>query len=166
MTSPLFMQDVTLTLRLSSDAVGARESFQCDAHTAEIVPSAGDEVTYETLCAAGSYSSVGRTTYALHIVAAQRWDATGLARYLWDNDGELADFQYQAHGDGTVPSATEPGMSGQVRLIAGNYGGEVSTYAELEVTLPCTSKPTMSVAAFPAAAEAEAPAEEPVGVSA
>ena len=39
-------------------------------------------------------------------------------------------------------------------MIAGNYGGEVDTYAELDVTLPCSSKPAKIVAAFPLAAEA------------
>jgi hypothetical protein len=154
--SPLFMRDVTLNLRLASDAVGARVEYQCDVSTAEIVPSPGDEVTYSTLCAEGSYSSIGKTTYALHVVAAQRWAADGLASFLWDHDGELADFQYQAHGDGTVPTADLPGMTGTVRLVAGNYGGEVDTYAEVDVTLPCQSKPTKIVAAFPAAAAAEA----------
>jgi hypothetical protein len=154
------MRDVTLNLRLTSPGTGTRTEYECDIHTAEIVPTPGDEVSYSTLCASGSYSSIGKTTYALHLVAAQRWAADGLATFLWDNDGALADFQYQAHGTGVAPDATQPGMTGQVRLIAGNYGGEVDTYAELEVTLPCTSKPTKVVAAFPALAESEEPAEE------
>jgi hypothetical protein len=154
--SPLFMQDVSLTLVLAADAVGVRAEYNCDLKTAEIVSSAGDEVTYETLCPDGLYKSVGKTTYTLHVVAAQRWDADGLAGFLWDHDGELAEFQYQAHGAGVVPSADAPGMAGEVRLIAGNYGGEVSNYAELDVELPCSSKPTKIVAAFPTIAEAEA----------
>jgi hypothetical protein len=154
--SPLFMRDVTLNLRLSSDAVGTRVEFQCDISTAEIVPSPGDEVTYSTLCAEGSYSSIGKTTYALHVVAAQRWAADGLAAFLWDHDGELAQFQYQAHGDGVTPTADLPGMTGEVRLIAGNYGGTVDEYAEVDVTLPCSSKPEKIVAAFPTMAAAEA----------
>jgi hypothetical protein len=159
--TPLFMRDVTLNLRLASDSVGARLEFNCDLSTAAIEPTAGDEITYSTLCAEGSYSSVGKTTYALHVVAAQRWAADGLASFLWDHDGELADFQYQAHGDGVTPTADLPGMTGQVRLIAGAYGGEVDTYAEVDVTLPCVSKPQKITAAFPAAAAAEAPEGEP-----
>jgi hypothetical protein len=41
MTSPLFMRDVTLTLKVVGGA-GARAEYNCDVHTAEIVPSAGD----------------------------------------------------------------------------------------------------------------------------
>jgi hypothetical protein len=149
--SPLFMRDVTLTLKL---AAGSRVEYNCDIHTAEIITTPGDEVTYSTLCPTGSYSSIGKSTYALHIVAVQRWAADGLAAFLWDNEGELAEFQYQAHGDGAAPSSDAPGMTGEVRLIAGNYGGEVDAYAELDVTLPCTAKPSKAVAAFPAEAAA------------
>lgn len=160
MTSPLFMRDVTLTLKASGGST--RDPFQCDLSTAEIVPEPGDEVTYNTLCAEGSYQSVGRTTYALHLVAAQRWAADGLARFLWEHDGELAEFQYQAHGDGVTPTADLPGMAGEVRLVAGTYGGEVDTFAELDVTLPCSSKPTMTEAAFPTLEELGGPSIEDV----
>lgn len=154
MATPLFMRDVELRLALVTAGVpGTPVEYNCDVHTAEIVPSAGDEVTYQTLCAEGTYSAIGKTTYALHIVAAQRWAADGLAAFLWNNDGAEATFEYQAHGDGVTPTADLPGMSGSVRLVAGNYGGEADTYAELDVTLPCTVKPTMVVAAFPAADE-------------
>lgn len=153
--SPLFMRDVTLKLKIVSPP-GTNVEYNCDISTAEIVPTAGDDVTYSTLCPTGSYSSVGKTTYALHIVAVQRWAADGLAAFLWDHDGELATFQYQAHGASVAPAADVPGMAGEVRLVAGNYGGEVDTYAELDVTLPCSSKPTKTTAAFPATAEAEA----------
>lgn len=152
--SPLFMRDVTLKLALVTPP-GTKVEYNCDVSTAEILPEPGDEVTYSTLCASGSYSAIGKTTYALHVVAAQRWAADGLAAFLWDHDGELATFQYQAHGSATVPSADLPGMAGEVRLVAGAYGGAVDEYAELDVTLPCTTKPTKITAAFPAVLEAE-----------
>lgn len=157
MTTPLFMRDVSLTLQL---AAGTREEFNCDAHTAEIVTTAGDPVTYQTLCPDGSFTEIAKSSYELHIVAAQDWSATGLARFLWDHEGELAEFQYQAHGadvaGANAPSTSQPGMTGTVRLVAPNYGGEVENYAELDVTMPCSSKPTIATAAFPAVAEAEA----------
>ena len=154
--APLFMRDVKLTLKLTA----TRVAFECDLSIAEIIPTPGDDVTYATLCPTGSYSSRGKTTYALHLVAVQKWDATGLAAFLWDNDGATAEFQYQAHGQATIPSVDAPGMAGFVVLSAGNYGGEVDTWAELDVTLPCTTKPTKISAAFPAAADEE-PAAEP-----
>jgi hypothetical protein len=160
MGSPLFMRDVTLTLRLADPGTDPVVAYECEIKTAEIEAKAGSDVTYATLCPDGSFSSRGKTTYSLHLVAAQSWAADGLAAFLWDNDGELLLFQYQAHGTGTVPTADMPGMAGTCTAIAPSYGGEVDTYAELDVTMPCDGKPTKIVAAFPAtAATEEAPAE-------
>ena len=157
MTTPLFMRDVTLTLEIVG---GTAAPFECDAHLCAIESKAGDVITYQTLCADGSFSQSGRSTYALHVVAVQDWSSTGLARFLWDNEGALAVFAYQAHGDATVvPSDTAPGMTGQITLVAPNYGGEAETYAELDVTMPCTTKPTLAVAAFPATAAVESESE-------
>lgn len=163
--SPLFMRDVSLTFRLTVPGTGQRIEFNCDAHLAEIIPTPGDQVDYQTLCPSGTFSALGKTTYALHVVAVQKWDAAGLATFLWTNDGALADFQYQAHGvlPGVTPSVDAPGMAGQCRLVAGNYGGEAGTYAELDVTMPCAAKPTLVAAAFPALAEDEAEAEAAEG---
>ena len=116
MTTPLFMRDVSLTLKLTTGA-GERVEYNCDAHLAAIESTAGDEVTYATLCPEGSFSGAsGRSTYALHIVAAQDWSATGLARFLWDHEGEPAEFQYQAHGATTPAADATPGMTGTVSL--------------------------------------------------
>jgi hypothetical protein len=145
------MRDVSLTLVLTTGTVA---EYNCDAHTAEIVSTPGDEVSYVTLCPDGSFTEIGRTSYALHIVAAQDWSATGLARFLWDNEGALATFTYQPHGAAIDPSDSTPGMTGSVRLVAPNMGGEAESYAELDVTMPCTAKPTLAVAPFPAAAAA------------
>jgi hypothetical protein len=154
MTTPLFMRDVSLTLKLTA---GTRLQFNCDVHTAEVVTEPGDTVDYQTLCPTGSFSSQGKATYLLHLVAAQDWSTTGLARFLWDNDGALAEFQYQAHGAAVIPpTAAAPGMSGFVRLVAPSYGGEADSYAELDVELPCSSRPTIVTSAFPALAEADA----------
>jgi hypothetical protein len=155
--SPLFMQDVTLTLVISGGPTPVE--YNCDIHTAEILSKAGDTIEYTTLCPDGSYSRSGKTTYSLHIVAVQRWAADGLAAFLWDNDGALADFQYQAHGDGVTPTADLPGMTGTVQLVAPSYGGEAATWAELDVELPCQTKPVKVSAAFPAA-DAELAADE------
>jgi len=149
MTTPLFMRDVSLTFKLLP-AGPSRVQFNCDAHTAEVVVTPGDDVSYKTLCPTGSFSNRGKSTYALHIVAAQDWSSTGLARFLWDNDGATAEVQYQAHGSAAIPpTAAAPGMAGVVTLTGPTYGGEADTYAELEVELPFTSKPSLAVAAFP-----------------
>jgi hypothetical protein len=50
-------------------------------------------------------------------------------------------------------------VTGTVTLVAATYGGEVNTYAELDVTLPCQVKPTLDVAG-PAPTAILAPEEE------
>ena len=157
MSSPLFMRDVSLTLKLTS---GTRKEFNCDVKTAIIESTPGDEVTTTTLCANGTFTELGKTTYALHLIANQDWTANGLANFLWTNEGQVAEFQYQAHGQTAIPpTATTPGMAGIVRLVAPNYGGEAENWAELDVTMPCQQRPTIVTAAFPTVMEAEAPAE-------
>lgn len=155
MTTPLFMQTVSLTLKLLPSGP-SRVEYNCNVKTAEVVANPGDDVEYVTLCTAGSYKSVGATTFDLHLVAVQDWSTTGLARFLFENDGAQAEFQYQAHGSTVIPpTPAAPGMAGVVRLIAPTYGGTRDEYAELDVTLPCSSKPTLTTAAFPTIAEAE-----------
>jgi hypothetical protein len=41
-------------------------------------------------------------------------------------------------------------MAGTVRLVAPTMGGEADTYAELDVTLPCSAKPVLVTSTFPA----------------
>lgn len=139
--SPLFMRDVSLTL-----GEGAAE-YNCQVASAMVEVSPGDEVTYVTLCSDGSFSEVGRSTYALALRLGQDWaDAQGLARFLWDNEGAVLPFRLQAHGSATDSSTTAPAMTGTVRIVAPSYGGEVDAYAEAEVSLPCTAKPVLETA--------------------
>jgi len=127
------MRDVSLTL-----TIGAEPALEvnCDVHTVEVQVEPGDVQTYQTLCPDGSFSEPGRSSYALHITAAQDWSATGLARVLWEHEGETAEFRYQAHGADVAaadaPSDTAPGMMGSVTLVGPTYGGEADTFAELD----------------------------------
>ena len=118
-------------------------------------------MTYQTLCPTGTFSNRGKTTYALHLVAAQDWSATGLAKFLWDNDGASAEVQYQAHGATAIPptTSTRPAWPGRWCSSRRAYGGEADTYAELEVTMPFTSKPSVLTGAFPRVEESAAEEE-------
>jgi hypothetical protein len=138
----LFMKDATLTMKVGA---GADAEFNGDCSSAAIEVTAGDEVQYPTLDGEVA-SNVGPASYALAITAGQDWTATGLARFLWDNDGQTADFTYNAHGKDAAPSTSTPAVVGQVRLVAGSYGGEVGTFAEIQVSLPCLAKPVLTTA--------------------
>jgi hypothetical protein len=139
----LFMRDALLTLKIGA---GTATEYQGQVSTAAVEVEAGDTVTYPVLDGTIP-TQIGASSYALHLVAAQDWDTTGgLARFLWDNEGEDAEFVLQAHGQDVAASAATPQATGTVRLVAGTYGGEVGTYPELDVTLPCAVKPTLAEA--------------------
>lgn len=143
--SPLFMRDVSLTLGATTPA-----EYNCQVASAMVEVTPGDEVTITTLCSDGTYSEVGRSSYALVLTLGQDWAETqGLARYLWDNEGAAVPFRLQAHGAETDSATATPAMTGTVRIVAANYGGEVDTFAEAEVTLPCTAKPVLETAVVP-----------------
>lgn len=144
----VYMRDALVQLKLATGGTWA--FYQGQVSTAAVEVEAGDTVTYPVLDGTVP-TQVGAPSYALHLVAAQDWDVTtGLARFLFDNDGKDAVFAIQAHGALTTPSTSKPAMTGTVRLVAGTYGGEVGTYAELDVSMPCATKPTLAIAAIPA----------------
>lgn len=144
--APLFMREISLTLMVAGGPGPATE-FHCDVHSATIEAEPGDDVTYQTLCVDGSYSQRGKTTYALHLVGVQNWDAPGLARFLDEHDGDSLDFVFQAHGSAVAPSAATPAKSGTCIGQAPSYGGEADTWAEYDVSLPITGVPVTVVAA-------------------
>jgi hypothetical protein len=150
--APLFMKTISLTLKVSGDVAPATE-FLCEVHSAVIEAEPGDDVTYQVLCPDGTYSQRGATTYALHLVGVQNWDAPGLARFLDEHDGVALDFVFQAHGHDVAPSAATPAKSGTCIGQAPSYGGEVETWAEYDVALPISGRPvTVTVDALAAAA--------------
>lgn len=152
MATLLFMRNAIISLKVGA---GPAVQYQGQVSTAAVEVEAGDVVTYPVLDGTVP-SNVGPESYALHLVAAQDWSAaTGLARFLWDNAGQDAAFWINAYG-ATAADADKPAVSGTCRLVAGTYGGEVQTYAELDVTLPCLVKPTLATTgSAPTEAEAE-----------
>ena len=142
----LFMKDASVKLKLAG--AGSLVEYNTQAASAEIEVSPGDEVTYPTLNG-NVATNVGPPSYALVLRARQDWSASRLALFLWTNERQLLDFENQAHGKATVESASAPKVVGQCRAIPGNYGGEVGTFAEIEVSLPCAAKPTLDVTPGP-----------------
>jgi hypothetical protein len=147
-TGPRLIKDAWVSLALPA---GSFDSYSCQVKLAKLVPTAGDQKDYRTLCAEGFYSQFTPTKWSLELEGAQAWDAAdGLARFLFDNDGALLRFQVDAYGEGHVPSDTEPGMTGTCRAVAVEYGGAVDEYAEFTVSMPVQGLPVLAVAAFPA----------------
>jgi len=139
----LFMK--TAKFSLSIDGGTTEDEFQGDAADVHVEVEAGDVVEYPTLDGAVA-SNAEAETYSLVMRAGQDYSETGLARYLWDNAGQVADVVLNAYGATAVASTGTPEVRGQVTLIPVQYGGEVSTFAEFEVTLPFIAKPTLATA--------------------
>jgi hypothetical protein len=145
--TPLFMRDVLLTLAVGIETPA---EYQCHVTEARIAVEPGARVDIATLCSSGQFSEVGKATYALVLSGIQDWHANGdmgLSRYLWEHEGELAAFTLQAHGEDVAEGEATPGMSGQVTIIPGDYGGAINEYAVIDgIELPCRAKPALVTA--------------------
>jgi hypothetical protein len=137
----LFIKTAKFTLGIT-DPAGAAVEFQGDAADVHVEVEAGDVVTYPTLDGAVASNSEPET-YSLVMRAGQDYSATGLARFLWDNKGAIADVVVNAHGQTATATADTPQIEGQVTLIPVAYGGEVGAFAEFEVTLPFVTTPAL-----------------------
>jgi hypothetical protein len=135
----------TAKFTLSIDGGATPIEFQGDAADVHVEVEAGDVVEYPTLDG-NVASNAEAETYSLVMRAGQDYSPTGLARYLWDNAGSTADVTLNAYGATALPTDETPEVTGTVTLIPVQYGGEVSTFAEFEVTLPFTAKPVLSTA--------------------
>ena len=133
----LFMSDAIITFTTATLA-----DCKAQVTTAEVIATPGPEATFIPLDSTAAIKRVGATTWDLHIVAGQDWTAaSGLAKFLYTNDGATSTFVVKAYGAG---AADTPGFTGTVRLVAGNYGGTAGEFATLDVTMPITSgKPTL-----------------------
>lgn len=140
MATILFIKTAKFTLKVGAAPTGTE--FQGDAADVHVEVTAGDVVEYPTLDGNVAANSEPES-YSLVMRAGQDYSATGLARYLWDNKGQVADIELNAHGSTAAASDATPSVKGQVTLIPVAYGGEVGTFAEFEVTLPFVSTPTL-----------------------
>lgn len=141
MATILFMKTAKFTMKIGA---GTLKTFQGDVADVHVEVSAGDVVEYPTLDG-NVAANTEPESYALSVRAGQDYSATGLARFLWDNAGLVADIVLNAFGQAAVESAATPSVTGQVTCVPVQYGGEVGTFAEFEVTLPFLSKPLLDI---------------------
>ena len=142
MATILFMKTALFSIKVGA---GTLKTFQGDAADVHVEVAAGDVVEYPTLDG-NVAANTSPESYSLVMRAGQDYTATGLARFLWDNNGLVGDIVLNAFSQSAVPGAATPAVKGQVTLVAVQYGGEVGTFAEFEVTLPFVAKPTLAIA--------------------
>ena len=92
MATILFMKTALFTLKVGA---GTATEFEGDAADVHVEVSAGDVVEYPTLDG-NVASNSSPESYALVLRAGQDYTATGLARFLWTNNGAVADVVVNA----------------------------------------------------------------------
>lgn len=153
MATILFMKTAKFSLTIPAGS-GTPVEFQGDAADVHVEVEAGEVVTYPTLDG-NVASNTEPETYSLVMRAGQDYSTAGLARFLWDNAGQVADVILNAFGATAQAGDETPEVTGQVSLIPVQYGDEVGAFAEFEVTLPFISKPVLDNGGAAAAAAAE-----------
>jgi hypothetical protein len=145
-TAPFTLRDTSLTLTLVGGQAAVAVEYRCQLTAATLTPSDASTSSTElvTFCTTHSDSSGGGdATWSLDLEGFQSFaDATDLAMFLFDNEGEKATFVLLPGQNGETISATNPGFSGTVTLKPTAIGGTARAYATFTVSLPCDSKPT------------------------
>lgn len=138
----LFIKDASVKFVIPPGPFSGATEYNCSVKTAELITTPGDVVEYATLC--DKIQQQGTSTYAIHLVGVQDWATGGLSLFLWTNAGATARVVIQAHGKATAVAAATPAIDATVVLSEGTYGGESQTWAEFDVELACTARPTLA----------------------
>jgi Phage tail tube protein len=104
--------------------------------TATLTPTQATQ-TRRMLTPDGTLQDVDTATWSLSLAGVQDYvDARGFARYLFEHQGQKADFTLE-------PRAGEEGMTGTVTIKAVPFGGETGGWAEFSVELPVDGQPEL-----------------------
>ena len=136
---------------------GTGDAFECQVTSAAINATPNLQQVPATFCAPASQVPAA-TGFELAVTWLQDWtDPDGLSFYAFANDTLSKYFSL------TLVGSTEPIATGQVRIVAGSYGGDAGTPLTTTQTWPCVNKPTITppVAALSASAPEPAMAGEP-----
>lgn len=127
---------------LQAEGEPAAVTFSCDPTAITLTPTAGDTGdSLEVLCGDLIAGEAGVTTWTLVLTAIQKietadTEATSLALYALEHDGETAAFTFQ-------PGPTTQTFYGNVQIVAIPLGGEVGgTAPTSDQTWPMDGPPT------------------------
>jgi|SRR5215510_384025 len=115
--------------------------FECQVTEASINATPNLQTVPATWCAPESQTPAA-TGYELAITWLQDWTAPGggLSMWAFENDTATKWFSMQLDKDDDTVVAT-----GQVRVVAGSYGGAAGTPLTATATWPLAAKPTIVV---------------------
>jgi len=147
MAAPTVIVITDATLMLGDTApdvvpgTGTGEDFSCQVTSASVnsVPNLSDVPA--TFCAPASQAPAA-TGYELAVTWLQDWTASGggLSQYAFDNDTEQKFFSL------TLVGTTAPIIQGELRLVAGAFGGDAGTPLTTDAVWPVIGKPTITPA--------------------
>jgi len=136
------MAEITLALAAFTEfeiilGVGT-DDYARHVASCRFVPSGGTETRWKggTPTAKVGHRSLSDWTCEMRV--AQDYTSTGLARYLFTNEGTTVAASFK-------PVAGGPTFETDLVLAAPEIGGEIDAYGEATVTHTCTAKPTISV---------------------
>jgi hypothetical protein len=117
---------------------GTLKSVECQVINWLLTPSANTTDRPGTYCEAPS-STVGKSSWTLSFDYLQDWGATdSLSQLLFDNDGEVLDFEFAPAND-SVPMA-----KGSFYASAGAFGGDAGSAWQSSGSCPLTAAPTFT----------------------
>jgi len=159
MADPTVIVVTNGTLLLADDEAGLAtgEAFCQQVSSAAINATPNLQQVPATFCSPASQAPAA-TGFELAVTWLQDWTAPGggLSMYAYANDTLSKWFSL------TLDGATEPIATGQVRIVAGSYGGDAGTPLTATQTWPCVAKPDITVpAASPLTAQTAAADEQP-----
>lgn len=147
MSAPTVITITDGVLILADDEAGLATGlgFECQVTEAAINATPNLQTVAATWCAPESQSPAA-TGYELAITWLQDWTAAGggLSMYAFENDTQTKWFSMQLDADIATTVAT-----GEVRLVAGSYGGAAGTPLTATATWPLAAKPTITVPTGP-----------------
>jgi len=139
---------------------GTGDAFECQVTSAAINATPNLQQVPATFCAPASQAPAA-TSFELALTWLQDWTvADGLSMWAFTNDTLTKWFSL------TLEGATEPSAVGEVRVVAGSYGGDAGTPLTATQTWPCVNKPTITPGSVVLPLAAPEAASEPESVPA
>lgn len=143
MSAPTVITITNGLVKFADDEAGLTtgEAFECQVTEASINATPNLQTVPATWCAPESQTPAA-TGFELAVTWLQDWTAPGggLSMYAFENDTNTKWFSMQLDKDDDTTVAT-----GQVRVVAGAYGGAAGTPLTATATWPLAAKPSIVV---------------------
>lgn len=127
-------------LKLITFTLGATE-FQCQVNTWNLDPGIEDGERQYTFCADGEFIEDTEPESTLEVRFFSDWREGGISDFLWEHNGEEADFVIDHHPNITGEHVR---WTGKLKVKPGPVGGEKNTTEATEVTFQCIGLPVYS----------------------